>query len=61
MSNNPPPNVQAAAGVVQSWLDQQQRVLTADEIAKLSPAERLDYTRARSQAQKMPDWKDPRG
>jgi hypothetical protein len=31
----------------------------ADEIAK--PAARLDYTRAASNARKMPDWHDPRG
>jgi hypothetical protein len=35
--------------------------LNAEQIAKLSPAERLDYTRQRSTEQKMPDWQDPRG
>ena len=33
---------------------------TAEEIAKLSPAERLDYSRKFDQS-KMPEWKDPRG
>lgn len=32
---------------------------TAEQIAAMSPAERLDYTRGRSNEQKMPDWKDP--
>ena len=36
------------------------RRLSADEIAKLTPAQRLDYTRAASNARKMPDWQDPR-
>jgi hypothetical protein len=34
--------------------------LTADQIAKLSPADRLDYTRQRSQQTEMPEWRDPR-
>jgi hypothetical protein len=37
MSATPPPNVQAAAAVVDGWLKQQERTnLTGDEIAKLS-------------------------
>ncbi|WP_316228632.1 hypothetical protein [Bradyrhizobium sp. SZCCHNR1045] len=60
MSSNPPPDVQAAAAKVQTWLDSQQRALTPAEIAKLSSAEKLDYTRARSTAVKMPDWRNPR-
>jgi hypothetical protein len=60
MSATPPPNVQAAAAVVDGWLKQQERTnLTGDEIAKLSPAERLDYVRRFDQS-KMPGWKDPR-
>lgn len=39
---------------------EQQGKLSAAEIAKLSPAARLDYTRAQSTEKKMPDWKDPR-
>jgi hypothetical protein len=58
---NPPPEVAAAARVVQSWIDQGQgQPLPADQVAKLSPAARLDYARRFDQT-KMPDWKDPRG
>ncbi|CCE06451.1 hypothetical protein BRAS3843_1730020 [Bradyrhizobium sp. STM 3843] len=60
MSASPPPDVAVAAQKVQSWLDSQQRALTPDEIANLSPADRLEYTRARSQQTSMPAWKDPR-
>jgi hypothetical protein len=38
---------------VQGRLDQQQRALTPDEIAKLSPADRLDYS-PRFDQSKMP-------
>jgi hypothetical protein len=33
---------------------------TPEQIAAMSPAEKLDYTRERSQKTKMPDWQDPR-
>ena len=33
---------------------------SADEIARMTPAQRLDYTRERSQQSKMPEWQDPR-
>jgi len=60
MSNTPPPDIQAAALKVQQWLDQQEGSKSVDEIIKMTPAERLDYTRMRSQQTQMPDWKDPR-
>jgi hypothetical protein len=60
MATLPPRHVSDAAAVVNGWLDQQQRALSPDEIAKLSPADRLDYTRTRSQQTQMPAWKDPR-
>lgn len=59
MSGTPPPNVQAAAAVVQAYLDSQQGPLSAEAYAKLSPAEKLDYSRRFDQS-KMPAWKDPR-
>jgi hypothetical protein len=36
------------------------RRLSADEIKKLTPAQRLDYARLWDQT-KMPAWRDPRG
>jgi hypothetical protein len=55
-----PPDVAAAAAKVQSWLDSQNAVpKSAEEIAKMSPRERLDYSRKFDQS-KMPEWKDPR-
>jgi hypothetical protein len=60
-SAGPPDNVKAAAAVVDQWVrEQETRRLSADEITKLSPAARLDYTRAASNARKMPEWQDPR-
>jgi hypothetical protein len=58
VSNTPPPNVAAAAAVVQRWLDTPV-AKSADEIAKMSAKERIDYCRQFPQ-NKMPDWKDPR-
>jgi hypothetical protein len=58
MSNTPPPEVQAAASVVQRWLDTPV-AKTAEEVAKMSPAQRLDYSRQFKQ-DAMPAWKDPR-
>jgi hypothetical protein len=56
----PPPEVQRAAGQVQAWLDQQNATpKSSDEIARMSPAQRLDYARLFDQT-KMPAWKDPR-
>jgi len=53
-TNNPPPDVAAAARTVQAWLDQGQgQPLSAEKVAKLSGAERLDYCRGFDQS-KMP-------
>jgi hypothetical protein len=57
----PPPEVQRAAGQVQAWLDQQSATpKSPEEIAKMTPAQRLDYARLFRQDQ-MPAWRDPRG
>jgi len=57
----PPPEVQRAAGQVQTWLDQQNPTRKSpQDIARVTPAQRLDYARLWDQA-KMPAWKDPRG
>jgi len=56
----PPPEVRRAAGQVQAWLDQQTATpKSPDKIARMSPAQRLDYSRLFDQT-KMPPWKDPR-
>jgi hypothetical protein len=58
----PLPHEQAAAEVVKGYLkrvEQPQR-LSSEQIAKLSPAERLDYARLWDQST-MPAWRDPRG
>jgi hypothetical protein len=56
----PPPEIQRAAGQVQSWLDQQNPTLRSpEEIARMTPAQRLDYARLWDQS-RMPPWKDPR-
>jgi hypothetical protein len=57
----PPPEIQRAAGQVQAWLDQQTATLkSAEEIARMTPAQRLDYARLWDQS-RMPAWRDPRG
>ena len=57
----PPPEVQRAAGQVQTWLDQQNPTLKSqEEIARMTPAQRLDYARLFDQS-RMPAWRDPRG
>jgi hypothetical protein len=57
----PPVEVQRAAGQVQAWLDQQSATpKSPDEIARMTPAQRLDYARLWDQS-KMPPWRDPRG
>ena len=54
MTATPPPNVQAAAAVVNSWLNEQEnKMLTDAEHAKLTPAQKLDYARRFDQS-KMP-------
>jgi hypothetical protein len=56
----PPAEIQRAAGQVQAWLDQQSATpKSPEEIARMSPAQRLDYARLWDQS-KMPAWKDPR-
>jgi hypothetical protein len=56
----PPPEIQRAAGQVQTWLDQQTATLKSpEEIARMTPAQRLDYARLWDQS-RMPPWKDPR-
>jgi hypothetical protein len=60
-ARTPPPEVQRAAGQVQSWLDQQNATpKSPEEIARMSWAQRLDYARLWDQST-MPAWKDPRG
>jgi hypothetical protein len=58
----PPRHVQDAANVVDHWLKSVEpaRRLSSEQIAKLSPAERLDYARQWDQST-MPAWRDPRG
>jgi hypothetical protein len=56
----PPPEVQRAAGQVQTWLDQQNPTRKSpQEIARMNWAERLDYARLWDQST-MPAWRDPR-
>jgi hypothetical protein len=57
----PPFEVQRAAGQVQGWLDQQNPTLRSpEELARMTPAQRLDYARLWDQST-MPAWRDPRG
>ena len=52
----PPPEIQRVA-----WLDQQNATpKSPDEIARMTPAQRLDYARLFDQST-MPAWSDPRG
>ena len=63
MSSAPPPNVAAAASVVQGWLDTTGNAdgrLSDEQVAKLTPAQRFDWTRQQSQKKPMPEWRDPR-
>jgi hypothetical protein len=63
MSNEriPPPEVQRAAGQVRAWLEQQNATLKSpEELALMTPAQRLDYARLWDQS-RMPAWRDPRG
>jgi hypothetical protein len=56
----PPVEIQRAAGQVQTWLDQQNATpKSPEEIARMTPAQRLDYARLFDQST-MPSWKDPR-
>jgi hypothetical protein len=58
-TNDPPPDVAAAARLVQGWLEKQNGTPSAPT-KKLSDAEKLDRCRQFDQS-KMPEWKDPRG
>jgi hypothetical protein len=56
----PPPYVERGAADVQGWLDDVAGVrATPEQIAKMSPAQKLDYCRRFDQAT-MPAWSDPR-
>jgi hypothetical protein len=57
----PPRHVADAARVVDQWLKSVEpgRRLSSEQIAKLPPAERLDYARQWDQST-MPAWRDPR-
>jgi hypothetical protein len=56
----PPPEVQRDAGQVQAWLDQQNATpKSPEEIARMTPAQRLDYARLFDQS-RIPPWKDVR-
>jgi len=57
-ANNPPPDVAAAARVVQSWLDQQNGTQPAAPARKMSDAERLDYCRGFDQSKMPPNPHD---
>jgi hypothetical protein len=59
MAYTPPPEVAPAAAIVQRFIDTP-IVKTRDEIARMTPAQRIDYARQFDQS-KMPAWKDPRG
>jgi hypothetical protein len=54
----PPPHIAQAAKIVQGWLDEP-TIKPAAEIAKMTPAQKLDYSRSFDQ-KSMPAWKDPR-
>jgi hypothetical protein len=68
--SNPPPEVAAAASVVENWLKSAPQGRVSDEQYKaMSPAEKLNYTRQftqkladgiRQDHATMPEWKDPR-
>jgi hypothetical protein len=53
--------VGAAAERVRRWIESREQAApkSAAEIAKMSPAERIDYCR-RFDQNKMPNWREPR-
>jgi hypothetical protein len=60
--NAPPPEVAAAAAIVDRWLKDQPPIVGGVQqppARKLSDAEKLDRARSVDQS-KMPEWKDPR-
>lgn len=59
MPYTPPPEVAAAAAIVQRFINTP-IVKPRDEIDRMTPAQKLDYAGQFDQT-KMPAWKDPRG
>jgi hypothetical protein len=61
-SRLPPRHVQDAADVVNQWLKTVEpgRRLSDEQIKRLTPAQRLDYSRQWDQST-MPAWRDLRG
>jgi hypothetical protein len=57
---NLPPHVQALLDGNLKSVGQSPVRLSSEQIAKLSPAQRLDYSRQWDQST-MPPWRDPRG
>jgi hypothetical protein len=56
----PPSYVERGAADVRGWLDDVQGVrVTPEVLAKMTPAQRLDYCRRFDQST-MPAWRDPR-
>jgi hypothetical protein len=57
----PPLSVALGAKDVSRWVESQEPAVPkgAEEIAKMSAAERIDYCRRFDQS-KMPPWRDPR-
>jgi hypothetical protein len=57
----PPAYVERGAADVQAWLDAQNPTRKSSaEIARMTPAQKLDYARTFDQ-RTMPAWRDPRG
>jgi hypothetical protein len=61
MTERPPARIEAAAHDMRQWLQSVEKPtrLPAEQIARMSWAERLDYARRFDQT-KMPEWQDPR-
>jgi hypothetical protein len=56
MSNEPPPEVAAAAAVVDNWLKSAPQSPVSDEQYKaMTPAQKLDYARRFDQTKFLPD------
>jgi hypothetical protein len=59
MSGNPPPEVAAAARLVEDWLARQKAPAEPAAARPMSAAEKLDHCRQFDQS-KMPAWRNPR-
>jgi hypothetical protein len=60
MSNAPPPEVAAAAAIVQKWLDSSPARVSADEYDRMTAAQKWDYARSHDQRQFLaPDVSTP--